>query len=50
LNIKDRYVGIEIVAWDHSGNFMGARAITKKVVGSSKLAKTMAAIKAVFFL
>jgi ribonuclease HI len=49
LNMKDRYVGIGIVAWDHHGNFMGARAIAKKVVGSPELAETMVAFEAVLF-
>ncbi len=49
LNMKDRYVGIGIVARDHSGNFMGARAITKKVIGSPTLAETMATLEAVLF-
>jgi hypothetical protein len=49
LSMKDRYVGIGIVAQDHSGNFMGARTIAKKVVGSLKLAETMAALEAVLF-
>jgi ribonuclease HI len=47
--MKDRYVGIGIVARDHSENFMGARAITKKVIGSPKLAEIMVALEAVLF-
>jgi hypothetical protein len=47
LNMKDS--GIGIVARDHHGDFMGVRGITKKVVGSSKLAETMAALEAVLF-
>jgi ribonuclease HI len=49
LNVKDRYVGIGVVAWDHHGNFMGVRAITKTVVGSPKVAEAMAALEAVLF-
>jgi ribonuclease HI len=47
--MKDRLVGIGIVARDHSGSFLGARAITKKFVGSPKLAETMATLAAVLF-
>jgi hypothetical protein len=47
--MKNRHVSIGIVVRDHSGNFTGARAITKKVVGSLKLAETMAALEAVLF-
>jgi hypothetical protein len=49
LNVKDRYVGIGIVTWDYHENFMGARVITKTVVGSPKVVEAMVALEAVLF-
>jgi ribonuclease HI len=49
LNIKENYIGIGIVARDHNGDFMGARAITKLAMGALKVAEAMAALEAVLF-
>jgi ribonuclease HI len=37
------------VARDHSGNVLGAKSLTKRVVAAPKLAEAMAAYEAVIF-
>jgi ribonuclease HI len=49
LRVKERHIGIGIVARDEYGNFLGARAITKMVVTTSKVAEAMAALEAILF-
>jgi hypothetical protein len=49
LNIKENYIGIGIVARDHNGDFMGARAITTLAMGVPKVAEAMAVLGAVLF-
>jgi len=49
LNVKKHCIGIGIVARDHNGIFLGARAVTKIVVGAPKVAEAMTAVEAVPF-
>jgi len=49
LLVKERHIGIGIVARDEHGNFLGARAITKKVVTTPNVAEAMAALEAILF-
>jgi len=49
LLVKERHIGIEIVARDEYGNFLGVRAITKMVVTTPKVAEAMAALEAILF-
>lgn len=49
LNVKKHYIGIGIVARNHNGICLGARAVTKIVVGAPKVAEAMAALEAVLF-
>jgi hypothetical protein len=49
LNVKEHYIGIGIVARDHYGNVLGARAVTKIAVCAPKVAEAMAALESVMF-
>jgi hypothetical protein len=49
INAKKKYVGIGIVARDNNGEVLGARAITKLVVATPKVAEAMVALAAVLF-
>jgi hypothetical protein len=49
VNAKKKYIEIGIVARDNNSNFLGARAVTKSVVVTPKVAEAMAALEAVLF-
>jgi hypothetical protein len=49
LLVKERHIGIGIVARDEHGNFLGARAIMKKVVTTPNVVEAMAALEAILF-
>jgi hypothetical protein len=49
VNAKKKYIGIGIAARDNNGNFLGARAVTKSVVATLKVAEAMAALEVVLF-
>jgi ribonuclease HI len=49
LLVNECHIGVEIVARDEHGNFLGARAITKKIVTTRNVAEAMAALEAILF-
>jgi ribonuclease HI len=49
LLVKERHIGIGIVARDEHGNFLSVRAITKKVVTTPNVAEAMTALEAILF-